>query len=390
MILALTLAIFQGGQESDDSPAAAQLRGLQQEMVSNLRDYRAARDRAKTNGEQKKIAAEYRERANAVADRALELARRYPDDPASFDALIFVVDEVRYGAGRALWALAHDYIESERLVESCRRASQAPIKDSIAAEELLRAALERSPHRKVRGFACFYLAENLKERAETMRKFMVQPDQAELFKDLYQFEDEEFARFRARGSDDLTVEAERLYEMIIARYHDLDTLRTPSLGQIAEGELFDLRHLSIGKKAPEVEGQDVDGRPLKLSDYRGKVVVVTFSGNWCGSCRAMYPKERELVERLMGRPFALLSVTNDEHKETLHEAIKSGEITWRCLWDQGRDGPVSLRWGINSWPTIFVLDGEGVIRYKNVRGDDLDKAVMSLLDETPAEIPFRR
>ena len=76
-------------------------------------------------------------------------------------------------------------------------------------------------------------------------------------------------------------EAEALYRQTIASYGELSTLRQHALGEIAEGELFDLRQLSIGKEAPQIVGQDVDGRTLTLSDYRGKVVVLTFSGDWC-------------------------------------------------------------------------------------------------------------
>ena len=82
-------------------------------------------------------------------------------------------------------------------------------------------------------------------------------------------------------------------------------------GALAEQALFELRELAVGRPAPDIEGEDADGHRFKLSDYRGKVVVLTFSGNWCGPCRAMYPQERELVARLKDRPFALLSVNTD-------------------------------------------------------------------------------
>ena len=132
------------------------------------------------------------------------------------------------------------------------------------------------------------------------------------------------------------------------------------------------------------------GTPFALSDYRGKVVVLTFSGNWCGPCVGMYPQERAVVSRMKGKPFALVSVSTDADVKTLKQSIASGEITWRCWWDGGTTGPITTRWGIQVFPSIFVLDRSGVIRYKDVRGDDLDKAIASLLDETPAGIPFRR
>ena len=116
------------------------------------------------------------------------------------------------------------------------------------------------------------------------------------------------------------------------------------------------------------------------SEYRGKVVVLTFSGSWCGPCVGMYPHERELVTRLKGKPFALLSVSTDETVDTLKKAIRDATITWRCWYDGGVDGPITRRWGIESFPSIFVLDKAGTIRFKDVRGPDLDRAVDSLLE----------
>ena len=98
----------------------------------------------------------------------------------------------------------------------------------------------------------------------------------------------------------------------------------------------------------------------------------------------MYVRDRQLVQRLKARPFALVSVTNDAEKATLRTAIESGEITRRCLWDGGRDGPISLRWGINQWPTIYVLDSKGIIRFRNLRDEALNEAVELLLGECEA------
>ena len=126
---------------------------------------------------------------------------------------------------------------------------------------------------------------------------------------------------------------------------------------------------------------DHEGKGFTLRDYRGKVVVLSFSGNWCGPCRAMYPQDRALVANLKDKPFALVSVNTDKDSATLQQSISSGEITWRCWCDGGTDGPITTRWGVVSFPSIFVLDAAGVIRFLNVRGDELDHAVATLLAE---------
>ena len=118
--------------------------------------------------------------------------------------------------------------------------------------------------------------------------------------------------------------------------------------------------------------------------------MLSFSGNWCGPCVGMYPQERELVVHLKDKPFALVSVNTDKDVATLKKSIDSGEITWRCWWDHGTDGPITTRWGVVGFPSIFVLDASGVIRFKGVRGDSLDRAVATLLGEIKAPTGDRR
>jgi hypothetical protein len=95
----------------------------------------------------------------------------------------------------------------------------------------------------------------------------------------------------------------------------------------------------------------------------------------------MYPQERELVSRLKDRPFALLSVNTDPERETLLESIRTGEITWRCWWDGDQNGPITSRWNVLSFPSIFVIDAGGVIRELGTRGKDLDQTVERLVEE---------
>ncbi|MBQ12629.1 MAG: hypothetical protein CMJ45_13900 [Planctomyces sp.] len=93
----------------------------------------------------------------------------------------------------------------------------------------------------------------------------------------------------------------------------------------------------------------------------------------------MYPHERSLVKRLANQPFVLIGINSDP-KARLRTAMKSNNITWRSFWDGGKTGgPIASAWGVRSWPTIYVVDDRGVIRYKNVRGPKMDDAVDTLL-----------
>jgi hypothetical protein len=99
----------------------------------------------------------------------------------------------------------------------------------------------------------------------------------------------------------------------------------------------------------------------------------------------MYPHERSLVEKLKDRPFALLGVNSDEDLERLKSRMEEENITWRS-WRNGgsTSGPISTKWNVSGWPTIYVIDHEGVIRYKNVRGEELDAAIEKLVAEAEA------
>jgi hypothetical protein len=100
----------------------------------------------------------------------------------------------------------------------------------------------------------------------------------------------------------------------------------------------------------------------------------------------MFPHERSLVKRLEGKPFALLGINSDKDKEKLKEQNEAAQITWRSWWNGGStSGPISTAWKVRAWPTIYVLDPKGVIRYKGVRGKAMDNAVDTLLAEMEAD-----
>ena len=97
----------------------------------------------------------------------------------------------------------------------------------------------------------------------------------------------------------------------------------------------------------------------------------------------MYPHERSLVKRLADKPFALIGVNSDTDKDKLHSRLEAENITWRSFWNgpEGTGGPISAQWNVRGWPTIYILDHKGVIRFKNKRGEEMDQAVDQLLEE---------
>ena len=101
----------------------------------------------------------------------------------------------------------------------------------------------------------------------------------------------------------------------------------------------------------------------------------------------MIPHERSLVEKLKNEPFALIGVNSDGDKEKLVQQMKDEGVTWRSFWNgpKGTSGPISTKWNVRGWPTIYVLDHKGVIRFNGVRGEKMDAAVDQLLAEMEQE-----
>ena len=100
----------------------------------------------------------------------------------------------------------------------------------------------------------------------------------------------------------------------------------------------------------------------------------------------MYPHERSLVKRLANKPFALIGINSDKDLKKLKARITEENISWRSFWNgpEGTQGPISTEWNVRGWPTIYILDHKGVIRFKNKRGEKMDEAVAQLLGEMGA------
>jgi peroxiredoxin len=137
----------------------------------------------------------------------------------------------------------------------------------------------------------------------------------------------------------------------------------------------------IGQAAPQIDGKDLDGKPMKLSDFRGKVVVLDFWGDWCPFCKAAYTYQRELVRRMEGRSFVLLGVNCDDTAEQAKLVVKNHRITWRSWWDGPRNmsGQISQKWGVQVVPSVFVIDTQGTIR-QHYEGVPPEKALEQLVD----------
>jgi RNA polymerase sigma factor (sigma-70 family) len=361
---------------------------LKKEIEVAEQELFAKRRSAKTDEESRVLGEAILNGRERYVPRLLDLARAHLRKPAAVEALELTLrftaaaptQRLAQLSGEIMALVRRDFLKSPALD---RLLPGLEMQESDASEALLAAALKENPHRAVRGRAAEWLARRLVRNIETAQLARVSPeatkralkDQPDLLKRLMAINPEKASR-----------RAEELFELMRKEYSDVKQveLLPTTLGEVAERGLYALRNLSLGKKAPEIEGTDLDGKPLKLSDARGKVVVLVFCGYWCGPCRAMIPHERALVKRLEGKPFALFWINSDKDRVLTREKMTKDGANWRSWWDGGRrDGPIGTRWNIESWPTVYVLDSEGTIRMK-ATGDPweaLDRMVETLLKE---------
>ncbi len=351
-------------------------------------------NRAKSEAERQAINKESKDLIRSAFQRAQAWAAAHPNDPEEIDALTWPVLDVM--ASYYPWAdneieRTYDLLTEKNAFEGDRISFLCAIaymssNASPAAKRFLVTALEQSSNKTIRGISCLSLGRRY-ARLASIRRSLDDPLIRDLAVKAHSATPRGFLdQIKQSDPDALDREAEVYFERVVDEFGDVTVpkRRPPTpLSEVARGELFKLRNLVEGKVAPEIEGQDLDGRPLRLSDFKGKVVALVFWATWCGPCMSNVPKERELVRRLETKPFVLLGINGDADRGTAKSGAAKEHITWQSWWD-GQNGPIVERWGVSSWPTHYVLDPRGIIRYKNPQGDHFYQAIDRVVAEAEA------
>jgi thiol-disulfide isomerase/thioredoxin len=356
-------------------------------------------------GDQKeKLWEAYVQANDAVIPKILEAVRQNPRSPTAFELLEWIVTNVRISA-RSLRPYGLQAVEFLREYHSahpnigqiCRVLGIDGDPLHQPTIEFLQIASAKNPDRAARGCATFALARLTKRKAEDLAFWKIAPSSiftnaaAQKAKADYQ------AEARAGDSEAIFHRAEQLFQTVIDEYGDCPNFPSgpglrqpkPTLGEQAGVDLYECRHLSLGKVAPEIEAKDLKGRTLGLSNYRGKVVVLSFWASWCGPCMQMVPHERAMSQRLEGKSFALVGVNGDGTYADADRAVAKERMTWQSFWNGGgAEGPISTAWNVHGWPTVYVLDSKGVIRLKfeGYGGKESDSLLDEVVDQLLKEI----
>jgi RNA polymerase sigma factor (sigma-70 family) len=429
-------------KQAAERPIADRLAEILAEYEAKQDALREALEKIENQREINKIYGKMSPNEVAFCRRMIDLAISAPTDPAARRALVWVVNKPgMFDVG----AYGDEFARATAMLVRVHGDDPEAVRvglgmDNIVSshhDALLTGFYASAKGREAKGLARLALAQYLEQKAKFVagtRKLQgrqktrfagVMGDDGKLFDKEVEQSDEDYSyalQLKLCDADAIRAEAERLYGEVIAEYGDVPHLtvrhrdleallkeptpkwngkpltsdelrklsdlvaRKKTLADVANARLDEMHNIVVGKAAPEIDGVDSEGKPLKLSDHRGKVVVLVFWGSWCGPCMRQVPHERELVERLKGKPFALLGVNCREDKAVAIKTMKDERMTWPN-WIEGddSDGPIVSRYHVRSYPTVFVLDAKGIIRAKGPQGAYLDKLVDDLLKEIPAK-----
>jgi len=155
----------------------------------------------------------------------------------------------------------------------------------------------------------------------------------------------------------------------------------PAEAATLEKEMEKLTRLMIGSKAPDFAMESPEGDTIELNDFQGKVVLLDFWASWCGPCRRENPNVVEVYNKYKEHGFDVLSVSLDNKKDRWLKAIEDDGLDWHHVSDlRGWKSEAADLYNVKSIPRTFIVDREGKIIAKNLRGDDLEQKIASLFE----------
>jgi len=138
--------------------------------------------------------------------------------------------------------------------------------------------------------------------------------------------------------------------------------------------------LAVGVKFPDFNEKDTAGKPLSIANYNGKVVLIDFWATWCGPCRAELPNVIATYKKYHNQGFEIIGISLDQDQAKLTGFTKSMNMTWPQYFDgQGWGNKLAVKYGMESIPATYLLDGNGKIIGRDLRGDELTQAVAKAL-----------
>ncbi len=168
-----------------------------------------------------------------------------------------------------------------------------------------------------------------------------------------------------------------LAERFISEYKELDVAATTDL----QKQVDQIKPFLLGGQAPNFVQKSPEGEEINLSDFRGKVLLVDFWASWCGPCRRENPHVVSLYKKYRDQGFEILGVSLDNNKDRWLKAIATDKLEWKHVSDlKGWKNEVAKMYNITAIPHTILLDEEGKIIARNLRGHSLEQKLEELFD----------
>lgn len=312
----------------------------------------------------------------------LDVAEKYAGTKAALDSLTWVLKRFESGsnADRAITMLVESHAAHREIEQLYLHIGNNP---SLKVAVFYRRVIAVNKNPTAVGRAHFRLGNYLVRQAEIAREVRANPDSLDKFKLFYGSALTEYLQKVDLSS--IRKDAIKQFTVAVEKYPNVRTYKG-ELSELAGREKFKLEHLTVGGVAPEIVGEDIAGKPMKLSDYKGKVVLLDFWGDWCVACRMLLPFNRALVKEMEGRPFELLGVNSDTDRIYARKVELTQKISWRSFWNGGsRFGEISTKWAVEKWPVLYVIDANGIVQMRSAGGhnkEEILKLIEKLVSET--------
>lgn len=176
-------------------------------------------------------------------------------------------------------------------------------------------------------------------------------------------------------------DAQREYQLFIDEYSHLNA-RFAAQAKAGVDDIPALKRLAVGKEPIPFTVKDTAGKPLSIGKYEGKVVLLDFWASWCQPCKVEMPNVVRLHKKFKSKGFEIIGISLDSDRNAFESYIKSAGMDWPQFFDgKGWQNEVAEKYKIRAIPATFLVDKQGKIRYRSLRGPDLEKAIEKLLAE---------
>lgn len=255
-------------KDAEPEPTIAdKIASIEAEKSKAMEEFRAWYDEASAEEKAKNFQEHYPD-PETYAARVLELATDAPKDSEAEEALMWVANNSRgASAAEAVGILLDKHGDNEKIADTLPMLAYGY---GAANEAALRKAAEAGKSERVKALGTLALAQYLQRIPQMKEIVETNPQAAEQLSEHVEY----FKTFKADNA-----EIRKLYTTAVEKYGSIST-RRGTIADSAEGALFELNNLQVGMAAPDIEGADLDGTEFKLSDYKGKVVLLDFWGNW--------------------------------------------------------------------------------------------------------------